>query len=413
MGQRDVEGVGRGGVVRLLRGHGQGCSQLAPSTQLAVGQDRGVVGGIAHVGVDGVVVRSVVVLAVVLGTADREVAQGAELLGDAVERGRGDHQQTEEADEDQERQHDGTGAEEVEQQRGDHVADGAAAVAQRRGVARDRLGVAGGHVDDAEHSEGERGPPDGLPARRTVGDRVTHHAPAGPHDSERHQPTDLADRADHRGSDELHQPTGQLEPHTGCHDDRQPDEEQPGAVAAVLGIELASGVTQTPSTRADGVRRGQPRSGEGAEQEQEEAGYRARARPDRTRRRPRGRTARGGSLAARRLLAGRLLGSGATGTLGRRAGAGGGGLLPGARGSRTRAAPATTAAAGSCGRRARAARTRRGRRTGRHVANLGDRLIRHMDHRSVSPPLVSRICCLHQIVTSHHPLPLDHARAGI
>ncbi len=255
------------------------------------------------------------------------------------------------------------GAQEVEEQRGDDVADRAAAVAQRRRVAVDRLRVAGRHVDDAEQPEGERRPADGLASGRALLYRVAHDPPAGPDQGQRHQPADLADGADHGGTEELHDPAGHAEPDGGAHDHGGADEEQPGAVAAVLGLEVAGAASEAAGTGADGVRHREPDGHDAPEQGLEGAGDRPGPGADRARR---GTSARRG---ARGALAG--------------------GLLPGAPGSGARPAPslAATAPAGALlgraaagRRRARAPRPRRGRRTGRHATNLGDRHTSHMDH---------------------------------
>ncbi len=97
------------------------------------------------------------------------------------------------AEKEQHRHHDVRRAEQVEEERGDDVADRPAALAQRAGVAGDRLRVALGDVDDAEQPEGERAPADDLPAGRAVVDRVAQVAPADDEQRQRHQPADLAD----------------------------------------------------------------------------------------------------------------------------------------------------------------------------------------------------------------------------
>ena len=71
------------------------------------------------------------------------------------------------------------------------------ASAEVGGVAVDRLRVAGGDVDGAEHAEGEGDPADDLTAGRAVALGVAHGAPADPDQHQRDQPADLADRAGH------------------------------------------------------------------------------------------------------------------------------------------------------------------------------------------------------------------------
>ena len=139
----------------------------------------------------------------------------------------------------EQRHHDVRRAEQVEEQAGDDVADRAAALLERAGVAERGLRVAGGDVDDAEHAEGQREPADELTTRRAVALGVAHvaHADDGQHD--RHQPADLADRAGHDRADGLGGTAGQLPPHGRGRDDTQADQQEADAVATVLGVELA------------------------------------------------------------------------------------------------------------------------------------------------------------------------------
>ena len=117
---------------------------------------------------------------------------------------------------------------------------------------------------DAEDAEPERDPADDLTPGRAVGLGVAHVAPADPDQDQRHEPADLADRAGDDGADALHQPAGQLPPDGGRDDDREPEQEQPDAVAAVLGLEVAGGPPDRAGDGADGVRDAEPDRGDPA-----------------------------------------------------------------------------------------------------------------------------------------------------
>ena len=228
-------------------------------------QQRAVVGRVAHVRVDlarGIKVgtppaathrpgRGLVVLLTL--AAQRAVAGRGQPLGDLVERSGGDDQDAEDAEEEQERHHDVRRAEQVEEEGGDDVADGAAALAQRAGIAGDRLRVALGDVHDAEQPQAERAPADDLPAGRAVADRVAQVAPADHQQHQRHQPADLADGAGDGDADRAHDGAAELEPDRGGADDRQREDEEADPVAAVLGLEVAGAVADPAGDRADAV----------------------------------------------------------------------------------------------------------------------------------------------------------------
>ncbi len=275
---------------------------LAPLAELAVGEHRAVVGRVAEVGVDRVVEGAAAThldrlgrLAVVVGldrsAAEHPVAEGAEALGQAVEGRRGDDEEAEESKEKQQRHHDVRRPQQVEQQRRDHEADRATTVAQRRGVTQDGLGAAVGDVHDAEHAEGQRRPADDLATGGTVADGVAHDAPAGEHDHQRHEPADLADRAGDDVAHQLHHAAGHLEPHGRGHDDRDAEEEQAGAVATVVGVELASAAADAAGSGADRVGHAEPDRGDGAEERLTEPGDRAGTVADRAGRHVGGRQA--------------------------------------------------------------------------------------------------------------------------
>ena len=198
-----------------------------------------------------------------------------------VERSGGDDQDAEDAEEQQDRHHDVRRAEQVEQQGGDDVADRAAALAQRAGVAGDRLRVALGDVHDAEQPQAERAPADELPAGRAVADRVAQVAPADHEQHQRHQPADLADAAGDRDADRAHDRTAELEPDRGGADDRQREHEEADTVAAVLGLEVAGAVADPAGDRADAVGDREPDGGDAPEDGVEEPGDRSPAGADR------------------------------------------------------------------------------------------------------------------------------------
>ena len=228
-------------------------------------------------------------------------------------------------------------------------------------------------MHEPQDAERERRPTDGLTTDRAVVQRVAQHPPAHPDQGEGHQPADLAHGADDSGPHELHETVGQFEPDRGADDHGDPEQEQSGAVTAVLGLQITRGVAEATRTGADAVGDSEPERAERAEQREEDAGYRPGAAPDGARRLPGCGTTRRGPLRRPRL---RALGSTLRGGLGLASG-----LLPGApcSGARTTSSTAT-GAAGPCRSRARAPRTRRGRRTGRHGINLGDRHTSHMHH---------------------------------
>ena len=272
--------------------------------------------------------------------AEQAVAQRRQLDRHLVDGRRGDDQHAEERDEGEQRHDDVRRAEQVEQQAGDDVADRAAALLERAGVAEGRLRVAGRDVDDAEDAEGQRQPADELTSRRAVALGVAHvaHPDDGQHD--RDQPADLADRAGHDRANGLGGAARQLPPRGRGRDDTQADQQEADAVATVLGVELAGGAADASGDRPDAVGDRQPGRGDAAAQEREEAEDRTRAAAHGARSGPARRRA---STAAGRLACWlRTAGSGARAALRRALG-------------------------GSSGGRAPAPRPRRGRRPGRHA----------------------------------------------
>ena len=307
---RGVTGVDRVGEqvdpVVLLR-----LDLLLPAAlaQLAVAEDRAVVGGVAHLGVDVVVQHRAAARAhrlgglVVLGLGGRGAAQGlVAQLGepgrDLVDGRRGDDEDAEDRQQRQQRHDDVRRLHEVEQQARGDVADGAAGLLEVGGVAEHRLRVAVGDVHDAEQPEREGGPPDDLAAGGTVALGVAQGAPAGVDEEQRHEPADLADRARRHRAGEVHDPAGQLPPHGGGDDHGEAEEEQADAVAAVLGVEVAGGLPDRPRDRADGVGDAEPHGCDTSPEHAEAARDRTGAVADGTGRRARARTTCGRAGAA-------------------------------------------------------------------------------------------------------------------
>ena len=290
--------------------------------------------------------------------AQRAVAGRGQPRRHLVERSGGDDQDAEDAEEQQHRHHDVRRAEQVEEEGGDDVADRAAALAQRAGVAGDRLRVALGDVHDAEQPQAERAPADDLAAGRAVADRVAQVAPA---DDEQHRAAP-ASRPCRR------------EPVTATRTAPMTGPPSWNHTAAAVMTDSAKTKRPTPSRRCSGSRSRAPWPIPRATAPMPWAtASQTAATPRKTVSKKRAigplpvRTARG---AGRRLrLAGPLPPlPPARGRLPRR-------LLLARRGS---ALVSGTPGSRASRRRAPASRTRRGRRTGRHATTLG---IRHTSHR--------------------------------
>ena len=209
--------------------------------------------------------------------AEHPVAERRELDRHLVDRRRGDHQDPEERQQQQQRHHDVRRAEQVEQQARDDVPDRAAGVLQVGGVAVDRARVAGGDVDGAEHAEG-RGPPSrrpgGRPGRCSRG-RAWLRQPTQTSISGTSQPT-LPTEPATTVRTPVHQAAGQLPPDGGRDDDGEAEQEQPDAVAPVLGLEVVGGPADLAGDGADGVGDAEPDRGDPAAERGEQ-----RAAPDR------------------------------------------------------------------------------------------------------------------------------------
>ena len=248
----------------------------------------------------------------------------------------------EEREQHQDRHDDRGRAQQVEQQRGDDVADRAAALTQRAGVAGHGLRAVVGDVHDAEHAQRERQPADDLAAGRAVVHGVAQVAPGGDDQGERDEPADLADGARHGDPDRAHDVTAELEPDRRRGDQGHREDQQAHPVATVLGLELTGTAADPAGHPADPVGDREPDRGDPAEDRVEEAGDRASPGAHRARGRP---ALRGGAALLLRGLPRLLLGS---------RGGGRPAAAPGAPGAPLGRAPAPRTL------------TRRGRRTGRH-----------------------------------------------
>ena len=85
-------------------------------------------------------------------------------------------------------------------------------------------------------------PADHLSSGRAVALGVAQVAPGDEAEQQRHEPGEQADRAGDDGAGDVADAAGQLPPHGGGDDDGEADQEQPGTVATVLGVEVAGGV---------------------------------------------------------------------------------------------------------------------------------------------------------------------------
>ena len=290
-------------------------------------------------------------------TAQQAVAQLREPGRHLVDRGAGDHQHAEDREQHQQGYDDQGAAQQVQEERGDHEADGAAGLLEVLGVPAVRLRHAVGDVHQAEHAEQQRRPADDLPAGRAVAVRVAQVAPGDEAQQQRDEPAEQADRPVHHGAGEVAHSPGQLPPDRGRDHDGEPEQEQPGAVTTVLGFELAGGVPDLADGRSQHVGDAEPHGDEPPAEGEAERCNRASPVADGARRG----TARLARAALRcRLPAGLAAGRPGRGTRGLRAGLRsrlGGSLVP---------------------------RRRWGRRTGRHGAESTQRS--HQSHASHAGP---------------------------
>ena len=105
-------------------------------------------------------------------------------------------------------------------------------------------------------------------------------APADVHEEQRDEPADHADRAGDDGADGVQEAAGQLPPDGGGDDDGQADEEQPGPVAPVLGLELPGGAPDRADGRTERVGDAEPDRGDTPPEGESERGNGASAVAD-------------------------------------------------------------------------------------------------------------------------------------
>ena len=288
-GQGVGQGVGgaRTGEVQVDLGVLPATAALADLATLeaVLVQHRAVVRRVPHLGVDllgrtaaaaalgrGVLVERVLVVGLV---AHDPLGELAHARRDLVDGRGGDHEHPEDRDQEQQRDHDVRRLEQVEQELGDHEPDGATGLLQRTGVAELGGGRAVGDVHDAEHAEHQRAPADHLAAGRAVAVGVAQVAPGDEDEQQGDEPREQADRPGHDGAGEVADAPGELPPHGGGDHDGQAEQEQAGAVATVLGLEVAGGVADAAHSPADGVGEAQPRGHQDAREGDEDGGDRS------------------------------------------------------------------------------------------------------------------------------------------
>jgi hypothetical protein len=286
-----------GGRLRLVGNVGGAPLAAAERTVL---QDRGVVGLVPGLRVHlrhrthpaagtGALDRRGLLLVgghLVLGrrTSEQLVAQLGQPGRHLVDRRAGDDQDAEDREQHQQGYDDQGAAQQVHEQRGHDEADGAAGLLEVLGVPAVRARHAVGDVHQAEHAEQQRRPADDLPACRTVAVGVAQGAPGHEAQQQRHEPAEQADRAVHDGAGEVTDPAGQLPPDRGGHHDGQPEQEQAGAVAAVLRVEVPGGVPDLADGRTQHVGDAEPHRDQPPSEGESERGNGASPVADRARR---------------------------------------------------------------------------------------------------------------------------------
>ncbi len=275
-------GVGRGGLLAA-----RALADLARGEGVLV-QQRGVVRRVAHLGVDLVGVRAraapgplrglergglvVPRLEVVGVTPHDPVADLAQPGGHLVDGRRGHDEHPEHGQQHQQRHDDVDRLEQVGEQLGDHEPDRTTGLLQRAGVTQPRGRRAVGDVHDPEHAEEQGSPADHLATRGAVALGVAQVAPGDEDEQQRHQPGDQPDRAGHDGAGGVAQAARELPPHGAGDDHGQAEEEQPGAVATVLRLELGGPVAHAAHGPAHEVGHAQPRRDEHAGEGDEDGG---------------------------------------------------------------------------------------------------------------------------------------------
>ena len=214
----------------------------------------------------------------VAGEAVDEVAQPG---GHLVDGGRGEHEDPEQAEQ-HEQGHGAVHRHRRLERAGREEPDDPARLAHRVGAHRRGRDVVR-DVDQAAGREGQGGGADRHPRGGGLVPWCAEHPQAEEQQDDRDGVPDLAERAGDDGVDDHPDGAGHPPPLPGGDDDGERDEEQADAVAAVLRLEVATGVADLAGDRAGGVRQAHPRRPGGAQRQREPAGARAgaAARPDR------------------------------------------------------------------------------------------------------------------------------------
>ena len=185
-----------------------------------------------------------------------QVAGGGEALGDAVDRGRGHHEEPEDGHEDQQRYGDRVLRSRSVDSEPTTKPTAPPASCSASGLGAARAAVA--DVDEPEHAEEQGAPADDLAAGRAGGLGVAHGDDADGEQRQRDEPAEQADRAVDDGAGGLPDAAGQAPPDRGGDDDREADEGEPETVATVVGVEVAGGAGDPADDAAEHVGHAEP-----------------------------------------------------------------------------------------------------------------------------------------------------------
>ncbi len=179
-----------------------------------------------------------------LRAAQERVAQGLEPGRHLVDRRRRDDEQPEDGQQHEHR--DGQpGRQALLQRVAEQEADQAALLVARQVAAHD--------VDDPEGAERQGQPADDEPAAAALALRVAQHPPRAEHEQRRQEERSTAERGGEDLVDLLPRAAG-VPPRTARGDQREREQQQAEAVAAVGGVEVAGAAAGRPAGAADGVR---------------------------------------------------------------------------------------------------------------------------------------------------------------
>jgi hypothetical protein len=196
-------------------------------------------------------------------------AKRSKAFGNLVDGGRGDDEHPEEGEQDEQGDGDQRAAEQVGDHRGPDVADGASRFAHRL-LATARPWQAVLDVNQAEHTQRDRGPADDRPSRGAAPARPAHDGPGRNqeqqgYDVRRDPHGPLDDRSDRVADGAVEPP-----PLGSTDDDGEADETEPESVSTVLRVEIAGGGPDPPDDCAEQVGEAEPESpqtaAEGSEQ---------------------------------------------------------------------------------------------------------------------------------------------------